>query len=147
MLEALYVSAGIGAVIAERAFIAGASGGCQAEIGSASAMAAGGLAYLQGGSAEQIADAAAFALKNMLGLACDPVGGLVEVPCIKRNVAGAVNALTSAQLAMAGITSAIPVDEVIDAMRRIGNEMPSAIKETSLGGLATSPTAVRLTEK
>ena len=147
MVEAMFVSAGIGAVIAENASLAGASGGCQAEIGSASAMAAGGLAYLQGGSAEQIADAAAFALKNMLGLACDPVGGLVEVPCIKRNVAGAVNALTSAQLAMAGITSAIPVDEVIDAMRRIGNEMPSAIKETSLGGLATSPTAVRLTEK
>ena len=147
MIEAMFVSAGIGAVIAENASLAGASGGCQAEIGSASAMAAGGLAYLQGGSAEQIADAAAFALKNMLGLACDPVGGLVEVPCIKRNVAGAVNALTSAQLAMAGITSAIPVDEVIDAMRRIGNEMPSAIKETSLGGLATSPTAVRLTEK
>ena len=147
MVEAMFVSAGIGAVIAENASLAGASGGCQAEIGSASAMAAGGLAYLQGGSAEQIADAAAFALKNMLGLACDPVGGLVEVPCIKRNVVGAVNALTSAQLAMAGITSAIPVDEVIDAMRRIGNEMPSAIKETSLGGLATSPTAVRLTEK
>ena len=147
MVEAMFVSAGIGAVIAENASLAGASGGCQAEIGSASAMAAGGLAYLQGGSAEQIADAAAFALKNMLGLACDPVGGLVEVPCIKRNVAGAVNALTSAQQAMAGITSAIPVDEVIDAMRRIGNEMPSAIKETSLGGLATSPTAVRLTEK
>ena len=139
MVEAMFVSAGIGAVIAENASLAGASGGCQAEIGSASAMAAGGLAYLQGGSAEQIADAAAFALTNMLGL--------VEVPCIKRNVAGAVNALTSAQLAMAGITSAIPVDEVIDAMRRIGNEMPSAIKETSLGGLATSPTAVRLTEK
>ena len=147
MVEPMFVSACIGAVIAENASLAGASGGCQAEIGSASAMAAGGLAYLQGGSAEQIADAAAFALKNMLGLACDPVGGLVEVPCIKRNVAGAVNALTSAQLAMAGITSAIPVDEVIDAMRRIGNEMPSAIKETSLGGLATSPTAVRLTEK
>ena len=147
VIQAMFVSAGIGAVIAENASLAGASGGCQAEIGSASAMAAGGLAYLQGGSAKQIADAAAFALKNMLGLACDPVGGLVEVPCIKRNVAGAVNALTSAQLAMAGITSAIPVDEVIDAMRRIGNEMPSAIKETSLGGLATSPTAVRLTEK
>ena len=147
MVEAMFVSAGIGAVIAENASLAGASGGCQAEIGSASAMAAGGLAYLQGGSAEQIADAAAFALKNMLGLACDPVGGLVEVPCIKRNVAGAVNALTSAQLAIAGITSAIPVDEVIDAMRRIGNEMPSATKESSLGGLATSPTAVRLTEK
>ena len=141
MVEAMYVSAGIGSVIAENASLAGASGGCQAEIGSASAMAAGGLAYLQGGDAGQIADAAAFALKNMLGLACDPVGGLVEVPCIKRNVAGAVNALTSAQLAMAGIKSAIPADEVIDAMRRIGNEMPSNIKETSLGGLATSPTA------
>ena len=163
MVEAMFVSAGIGAVIAENASLAGASGGCQAEIGSASAMAAGGLAFLQGGSAEQIAasaavelmggtpkqclDAASTVLMNMLGLVCDPVGGLVEVPCIKRNVAGAVNALTSAQLAMAGITSAIPVDEVIDAMRRIGNEMPSAIKETSLGGLATSPTAVRLTEK
>lgn len=141
MVEAMYVSAGIGSVIAENASLAGASGGCQAEIGSASAMAAGGLAYLQGGDAGQIADAAAFALKNMLGLACDPVGGLVEVPCIKRNVAGAVNALTSAQLAMAGIKSAIPADEVIDAMRRIGNEMPSNIRETSLGGLATSPTA------
>lgn len=141
MVEAMYVSAGIGSVIAENASLAGASGGCQAEIGSASAMAAGGLVYLQGGDAEQIADAAAFALKNMLGLACDPVGGLVEVPCIKRNVAGAVNALTSAQLAMAGIKSAIPADEVIDAMRRIGNEMPASIKETSLGGLATSPTA------
>ena len=141
MVEAMFVSAGIGAVIAENASLAGASGGCQAEIGSASAMAAGGLAYLQGGDAGQIADAAAFALKNMLGLACDPVGGLVEVPCIKRNVAGAVNALTSAQLAMAGIKSAIPADEVIDAMRRIGNDMPASIKETSLGGLATSPTA------
>ena len=147
MAHALGVAGIIGNLIRRNASISGAECGCQAEIGSASAMAAGGLAYLQGGSAEQIADAAAFALKNMLGLACDPVGGLVEVPCIKRNVAGAVNALTSAQLAMAGITSAIPVDEVIDAMRRIGNEMPSAIKETSLGGLATSPTAVRLTEK
>ena len=108
-------------------------------------MAAAGLAYLQGGNARQIADAAAFSLKNMLGLACDPVGGLVEVPCIKRNVAGAVNALTSAQLAMAGIQSVIPADEVIDAMRRIGNDMPSSIKETSLGGLATSPTALVIT--
>ena len=107
-------------------------------------MAAAGLVYLQGGDGNQIADAAAFALKNMLGLACDPVGGLVEVPCIKRNVSGAVNALTSAQLSMAGIKSAIPVDEVIDAMRRIGNEMPASIKETSLGGLATSPTAQQM---
>lgn len=108
MVEALFVSAGIGAVIAENASIAGASGGCQAEIGSASAMAAGGLAYLQGGDAECIANAAAFALKNMLGLTCDPVCGLVEVPCIKRNSAGAVNAAVSAQMAMAGIKSAIP---------------------------------------
>ncbi len=141
MIEAMYVVAGIGAVIAENASIAGASGGCQAEIGSASAMAAAGLAYLQGGDANQIADAAALALKNMLGLACDPVGGLVEVPCIKRNIAGAVNAVTSAQLAMAGIKSAIPLDQVIDTMRRIGNEMPCNIKETSLGGLATTPAA------
>lgn len=144
MVEAMFVSAGVGSVIAENASLAGASGGCQAEIGSASAMAAAGLVYLQGGDGNQIADAAAFALKNMLGLACDPVGGLVEVPCIKRNVSGAVNALTSAQLAMAGIKSAIPVDEVIDAMRRIGNEMPASIKETSLGGLATSPTAQQM---
>ena len=144
MVEAMFVSAGVGSVIAENASLAGASGGCQAEIGSASAMAAAGLAYLQGGDGNQIADAAAFALKNMLGLACDPVGGLVEVPCIKRNVSGAVNALTSAQLSMAGIKSAIPVDEVIDAMRRIGNEMPASIKETSLGGLATSPTAQQM---
>lgn len=144
MVEAMFVSAGVGSVIAENASLAGASGGCQAEIGSASAMAAAGLTYLQGGDAMQIADAAAFALKNMLGLACDPVGGLVEVPCIKRNVSGAVNALTSAQLAMAGIRSAIPTDEVIDAMRRIGNEMPASIKETSLGGLATSPTAQQM---
>lgn len=144
MVEAMFVSAGVGSVIAENASLAGASGGCQAEIGSASAMAAAGLAYLQGGDGNQIADAAAFALKNMLGLACDPVGGLVEVPCIKRNVSGAVNALTSAQLAMAGIRSAISTDEVIDAMRRIGNEMPASIKETSLGGLATSPTAQQM---
>lgn len=144
MVEAMFVSAGVGSVIAENASLAGASGGCQAEIGSASAMAAAGLVYLQGGDGNQIADAAAFALKNMLGLACDPVGGLVEVPCIKRNLSGAVNALTSAQLAMAGIKSAIPVDEVIDAMRRIGNEMPASIKETSLGGLATSPTAQQM---
>ncbi|MDD6192045.1 MAG: L-serine ammonia-lyase, iron-sulfur-dependent, subunit alpha [Lachnospiraceae bacterium] len=144
MVEAMFVSAGVGSVIAENASLAGASGGCQAEIGSASAMAAAGLVYLQGGDGNQIADAAAFALKNMLGLACDPVGGLVEVPCIKRNISGAVNALTSAQLAMAGIKSAIPVDEVIDAMRRIGNEMPASIKETSLGGLATSPTAQQM---
>ena len=141
---AMYLSAGVGAVIGEYASIAGASGGCQAEIGSASAMAAAGLCFLQGGTNAMIANAAALALKNMLGLACDPVCGLVEVPCVKRNVAGAVNAVSAAQLSLAGIKSAIPVDEVIDAMRRIGNEMSPNIKETGQGGLATTPTAIQI---
>ena len=147
LLEALYVASGIGAVIAYRACIAGASGGCQAEIGSASAMAAAGLAYLQGGDDEQIVNAMAFALKNMLGLTCDPVCGLVEVPCIKRNSAGAVNAVTSAQMALAGVCSAIAPDEVIDTMRRIGNALPACLKETSEGGLATTPSAQKVREK
>jgi L-serine dehydratase len=105
-------------------------------------MAAAGLAYLQGGTDHEILQAMTFAMKNMLGLACDPVGGLVEVPCIKRNAAGAVNAITASQMALAGIDSAIPPDEVIDAMRRIGNDMPRCLKETSEGGLALTPTAL-----
>jgi L-serine dehydratase len=144
MVEALFLCAGIGEVIAENASIAGAAGGCQAEIGTASAMAAAGLAYLQGGDDTVIVNAMAFALKNMLGLACDPVGGLVEVPCVKRNSAGAVNAIASAQMAASGITSVIPPDEVIDAMRRIGNDLPRCLKETSEGGLATTNTALEL---
>jgi L-serine dehydratase len=136
MIQALFLCAGIGEVIAENASIAGAEGGCQAEIGTASAMAAAGLAYLQGGDNSVIVNAMTFALKNMLGLTCDPVGGLVEVPCVKRNSAGAVNAIASAQMAAAGIVSAIPADEVIDAMRRIGNDLPRCLKETSEGGLA-----------
>lgn len=147
MVEALYVAAGIGGVIASRAFLAGAAGGCQAEIGSASAMAAGGAAYLMGGGAEQIAHAAALALKNLLGLACDPVAGLVEVPCVKRNVMGAVNALTSADMVVAGITSRIPPDEVIDAMRSIGRSMNEDIRETGKGGLAGTPTGVAIKER
>ena len=143
MVQALYVAAGIGKVIAENAFIAGAAGGCQAEIGSAAAMSAGALAYLQGADPQTVMHAAALALKNMLGLACDPVGGLVEVPCIKRNSYGAVNAVTSAQLALSGIRSAITPDDVIDSMRRIGNQMPACLKETSEGGLATSDSAER----
>lgn len=135
------MAAGIGTVIAENASLAGASGGCQAEIGSASAMAAGALASLQGGDAETIMHAAALALKNMLGLVCDPVAGLVEVPCIKRNSCGAVNAVTSAQLALAGIRSAIAPDDVIDSMRRIGNQLPPCLKETSEGGLAVTESA------
>ena len=141
MVQALYVAAGIGKVIAENAFIAGAAGGCQAEIGSAAAMSAGALAYLQGADPQTVMHAAALSLKNMLGLACDPVGGLVEVPCIKRNSYGAVNAVTSAQLALAGIRSDITPDDVIDSMRRIGNQMPTCLKETSEGGLATSASA------
>ena len=146
MVEAMFISAGIGAVIAENASIAGASGGCQAEIGSASAMAAAGLTFLMGGDNDKISTAVALSLKNMLGLTCDPVCGLVEVPCIKRNSAGAVNAVTSVQLAMAGIRSAIPADEVIDSMRRIGNDMPKCLKETSEGGLAITDTALRIKE-
>lgn len=144
LINALYVAAGIGKVIGENASIAGASGGCQAEIGTASAMAAGALAYLQGGDNETIANAMALALKNMLGLACDPVGGLVEVPCVKRNSHGAVNAVSSAQMALAGVRSAISPDDVIDSMRRIGNEMSASLKETGKGGLATSESARRI---
>ena len=110
-------------------------------------MAAAGVAYLQGGTSSCIANAAAIALKNLLGLACDPVAGLVEVPCVKRNVIGAVNALTSADLSIAGIVSAIPVDEVIDAMRNIGIAMPSSLRETGEGGLAGTPTGRKITNK
>ena len=147
MIEALYVAAGIGQVIAERASISGAEGGCQAEIGSASAMAAGALAYLQGGSPLAVIHAAAMALKNLLGLVCDPVAGLVEVPCVKRNVIGAVNAAAASEMAAAGITSVIPPDEVIDAMQAIGRKMDTSLRETGEGGLAVTPTARKLTEK
>ena len=142
MAKALYVSAGIGGVIAQRASVSGAAGGCQAEIGAASAMAAGGVAFLLGCDAETIAHASALAMKNLLGLACDPVAGLVEVPCVKRNVIGAVNALTSADLAHAGIRSKIPPDEVFDAMRSIGRMLPEDLKETGKGGLAATPTGI-----
>ena len=141
MVKALLIASGIGAVIAENASIAGASGGCQAEIGSASAMAAAGLTFLQGGDSMQIVNSSALALKSMLGLACDPVCGLVEVPCIKRNVAGAMNAITAAQMSMAGIKSVISPDEAIDSMQRIGAAMPSSLKETAREGLAITPTA------
>lgn len=147
MTKALFVAAGIGDVIANRAFLAGAAGGCQAEIGSASSMAAGAIVFLMGGNSKMMKEAAALAMKNLLGLACDPVAGLVEVPCVKRNVLGAVNAMTSADLAMAGIESRIPVDEVFDAMRNIGRNMPENVKETGLGGLANTPTGNAYKEK
>ena len=147
LLEALYVASGIGAVIAYRASISGAVGGCQAEIGTASAMAAGALVSLRGGTNEQIGHAVAMALKNLMGLVCDPVAGLVEVPCVKRNVIGAVNAISAADMALAGIESRIPVDEVIDAMGEVGRRMPVEFRETALGGLAATPTGKAVKER
>lgn len=146
MTEALYAAAGIGGVIASRAFIAGAQGGCQAEVGSASSMAAGGAVWLMGGSSEAIVHAAAMSMKNQLGLVCDPVAGLVEVPCVKRNVSGAVVALSAADMALAGVRSKIPPDEVIDAMREVGLSMPACVRETGEGGLAATPAGVRMRE-
>ena len=147
VIHALYTAAGIGQVIASRAFIAGAAGGCQAEIGAASAMAAGALVFLQGGDEEQISHGAAMALKNLLGLVCDPVAGLVEVPCVKRNVLGAVYALSSADMALAGITSRIPPDQVIDAMKEVGESMHVSLRETGEGGVANTPEARKIKEK
>ena len=138
--DALYVAAGFGQVIAARATLAGAEGGCQAEVGAASAMAAAALCYLKGGTPAACASAAAMALGNLLGLVCDPVAGLVEVPCVKRNVVGAVNAVACANMALAGIDSAIPCDEVIDAMGRVGLQLSPDLRETGLGGLAATPT-------
>jgi L-serine dehydratase len=140
----LFTAAGIGMVIAHRASISGAQGGCQAECGSASAMAAAALVEIAGGTPQMAGHACAIALKNILGLVCDPVAGLVEIPCIKRNAMGAANALVAADLALAGIESVIPVDEVIDAMKAVGNLMPPALKETAEAGLAATPTACKL---
>ena len=147
VMEAMFTASGIGAVIAYRACISGAAGGCQAEIGSASAMAAGALVCLRGGTPEQLCHAVAMALKNLMGLACDPVAGLVEVPCIKRNVVGAVNAVAAADMALAGIESRIPVDEVIDAMGEVGRRLPMELRETALGGLAATPTGRAIRER
>lgn len=144
MIRYLFTSGAIGFVIANNAFISGAAGGCQAEVGSATAMAAAAIVEMAGGTAEQSAQAVAIALKNMLGLVCDPVAGLVEVPCVKRNAMGAAMAMTAADMALAGIKSAIPTDEVIDAMYRIGCTMPNTLKETALGGLAATPTGREL---
>lgn len=146
MIEAMYVAAGVGQVIANRAFLAGASGGCQAEIGSGSSMAAAAITHVRGGSKEQLGHACAMALKNLMGLVCDPVGGLVEVPCVKRNVGGAVNAMAAADMALAGIESQIPVDEVMDAMREVGVKMDVSLRETGLGGVAGTQRAKEVVE-
>ncbi|MEM5015320.1 L-serine ammonia-lyase, iron-sulfur-dependent, subunit alpha [Metabacillus indicus] len=147
MIEFLFTSGAFGFVVANNASISGAAGGCQAEVGSASGMAAAAITELAGGTPSQAAEAMAITLKNMLGLVCDPVAGLVEVPCVKRNAMGAANAMIAADMALAGITSRIPCDEVIDAMFRIGQSMPTALKETAQGGLAATPTGRELEAK
>lgn len=147
MLRYLFTAGAFGFVVANNAFISGAAGGCQAEIGSAGAMAAAAIVEMAGGTPQQSAEAFAITLKNMLGLVCDPVAGLVEVPCVKRNALGSSQAIVSADLALAGVTSRIPCDEVIGAMYRIGRQMPSSLRETGEGGLADTPTGRLLKEK
>ncbi|CAD2076069.1 putative L-serine dehydratase, alpha chain [Phocicoccus schoeneichii] len=147
MLKFLFTAGAFGLVVANNASISGAAGGCQAEVGSASAMAAAALVEMNGGTPEMCAHAFAIALKNMLGLVCDPVAGLVEVPCVKRNAAGASNALTAADMALAGIESRIPADEVVEVMYKIGLTMPSSLRETGRGGLAATPTGERLKQE
>ena len=146
-INALITAGGIGAIISNKVQLAGAVAGCQAECGVAAAMCAGALTQLLGGSISEIINAVALAMKNLLGLTCDPVCGLVEVPCIKRNPILAIHAVTSAELALAGIESKIPLDEVIDAVRQTGQLMSPMLKESSLAGLATTKTALKLKEK
>ncbi len=145
--EALLTASGIGAIIVKQATISGAEGGCQAECGAAAAMAAGALTELRGGTPEMIFDSAAIALKNIMGLICDPVAGMVEVPCAKRNASQAANAVVSSDMAIAGITSTIPFDEVVEAMYQVGRQLPYQLRETSLGGIATTPTALEIAKK
>lgn len=147
LVMALFTAAGIGMVIDQNASIAGASGGCQAECGTAASMAAGALTELVGGSPAQVGQAVALSLKNLLGLVCDPVAGLVEVPCVKRNGFAVVEAMLAADMALAGVESVIPVDEVIEAMDRIGRALPKSLRETSQGGLAVTPTAKRIVQE
>lgn len=144
MVRFLFTAGAFGMVIANNAGIAGATGGCQAEVGSASAMGAAAAVEMAGGNAEQSAEALAMAISNLLGLVCDPVAGLVELPCVKRNAIGAGNALISADMALAGLTNKIPADEVISAMDKIGKDLPKALRETGQGGLAATPTGVNM---
>jgi len=144
LVDALFAAGGVGAVIARSSTLAGAAGGCQAECGAAAAMAAAAAVEIAGGTPEQCADAVALAFKGLLGLVCDPVAGLVEVPCIKRNATSVAVALAAADMALAGIRSVIPADEVIWAMGAIGRELPASLRETALGGLAATPTGKRI---
>ena len=147
LIEGLFTAAGIGQIIAKNATLSGAEGGCQAECGSASAMAAAAAAEMAGASPQVALNAAALALQNIMGLICDPVAGLVELPCARRNASGAANAITSADMALAGVNSIIPFDEVVDAMYRVGKALPESLRETALGGIATTPTGLKLKEQ
>ncbi len=140
IIDALFVAGAIGLIITRNATVSGAEGGCQAETGSAAAMAAAGIVSVLGGTPRQTLDAAATALKNVMGLVCDPIAGLVESPCQKRNALGTANALISAEMTLAGIPSIIPFDEVVDAMYKVGKRMPMELRETALGGIANTPT-------
>jgi len=144
MIQALFVAGGIGILIAKNATLAGAEGGCQAECGAGSAMAAAAAVAMLGGTIEQEMDAAAIVIKNILGLVCDSVAGIVEVPCAKRNIAGTVSAISTADLVMSGVTSKIPLDEMIVAMYKVGKQLPPELRETSLGGIAVTPTALKI---
>lgn len=147
LVHGLFAAAGIGEIVAKNATVSGAEGGCQAECGVASAMAAAAIVELVGGDVEASFDAASFALINIMGLVCDPVAGLVEFPCALRNASGVANALTSADLAMAGIKSIVPFDEVVDAMYKVGKAMPDSLKETALGGVAATPSGEEYKKK
>lgn len=146
-LRALFTAGGIGELIARTATVSGAEGGCQAECGSAAAMAAGALVELSGGSPEMVFHAAGIALKNVMGLVCDPIAGLVEAPCSKRNASGVVNAMISADMALAGIESIIPFDEVISAMKEVGDRMDPDLRETGKGGIAATPTGQKIADR
>lgn len=147
MIKGLFTASGVGIIIAKNATMAGAEGGCQAECGSAAAMGSAAVVEMMGGTAAQALDAAAIVFKNEMGLVCDPVAGLVEVPCAKRNIAGTVSALTTADIVMAGVKSKIPFDEVVWTMYKVGRQLPPELRETAQGGIAITPTAQRLKEE
>ncbi|MDF2503107.1 L-serine ammonia-lyase, iron-sulfur-dependent, subunit alpha [Clostridium sp.] len=144
LVRALLTASGIGIIIAKNATLAGAEGGCQAECGSASAMASGAIVEMLGGSPKEALDASAIVIKNILGLVCDPIAGLVEVPCAKRNIGGTVSALSTADLVLSGVESKIPFDDCVDAMHKIGKQMPCELRETAMGGLAITKTGMKL---
>ncbi|MBF4692963.1 L-serine ammonia-lyase, iron-sulfur-dependent, subunit alpha [Fusibacter ferrireducens] len=144
LIKGLLAANMVGSIVARNATISGAEGGCQAEVGTASAMASAAVVHMMGGSVEQVFNASAMCFKNLLGLVCDPIAGLVESPCAKRNAIGAANALLCAEMSLAEIKSIIPFDEVVDAMYRVGKSMPSSLRETALGGLATTKTGIQI---